>query len=132
MTGNEFEKYFCQILRANGYWTLNIPKNVYGAQPFDVIAMRGDSVLAIDCKVCSGQARFPLSRIEDNQWTAFEDIYDRTFAWVGIAVLYQEEIYFFQYSELVSALKKGKKSISMDVFHRWMDKKSIEDVMGVS
>lgn len=130
MTGNEFEKDFCEILWKLGYWALNIPKNQSGAQPFDVIAMQGDTALAIDCKVCSINQRFPLSRIEDNQWTAMKVVHDRTFAWVGIAVYYDGEIYFYQYSDLESARKAEEKSIPIDSFHLWLNNDDIEKILG--
>lgn len=76
MNSDEFEQITCKILRKNGYWALNIPKNKSGAQPFDVIAIKRNWIYAIDCKVC-GTARFALSRVEDNQWLAMEDIRKR-------------------------------------------------------
>lgn len=129
MTGNDFEKEFCEILKKLGYWALRIPKNQSGAQPFDIIAIHGDTVLALDCKVCGG-SKFPLSRIEDNQWTSFKTVHDKTFAWVGIAIYYDGEIYFYQYSDLESARKAGQKTVPVDEFHVWLKRDEIVSMVG--
>lgn len=130
MTGEKFESEFCEVLKGLGYWALNIPKNKNGAQPFDIIAMHGNTVLAIDCKVCSGQARFPLVRIEDNQWTAFEAVHSKTFAWVGIIIYYKGNVYFYQYTDLKAALKEGLKSLPIDRYHIWIDREEIKETIG--
>lgn len=130
MTGDKFEREFCEVLKGLGYWALNIPKNKNGAQPFDVVAMHGNTVLTVDCKVCSGKPRFPLVRIEDNQWTAFKTVHDKTFAGVGIAVYYDGNIYFYQYKDLQSALKHGLKSVPIDKYHIWLSKEEIKETIG--
>lgn len=111
MTGTEFQRKFCEKLWNVGYWALDIPRDKRGAQPFDVVAMRADKVFAIDCKVCSGSPRFPLSRIEDNQWTAFATMKERTTATVGIAVYYSGSVYFVSYDMLLASQQRGDKSI---------------------
>ena len=93
MTGTEFQSVFCKMLRENGYWALDIPKNKFNAQPFDVIALKGAKVYAVDCKVCL-QPRLPLSRIEDNQWIALNDIKDRARVRAGFMCWYDNDIYF--------------------------------------
>lgn len=130
MTGEKFESEFCEVLKGLGYWALNIPKNKNGAQPFDIIAMHGNTVLAIDCKVCSGQARFPLVRIEDNQWTAFEAVHSKTFALVGIIIYYKGNVYFYQYTDLKAALKEGLKSVPIDHYNIWLDREEIKETIG--
>lgn len=130
MQGYEFEQMLSRILWKLGYWALNIPRGHDGSQPFDIIALQGDTALAIDCKVCSGNPRFPLSRIEDNQWTAFKTVHDRTFAWVGIAVYYDGGVYFYQYSDLESARKAEEKSIPIDDFHVWLSPNEVNDLLG--
>ena len=131
VTGNEFEGAFCELLKSIGYWALNIPKNKSGAQPFDVIALKGSSVLAIDCKVCQGK-RFPIDRIEDNQWLAFQTVYDKSIACVGIAVLHDGDVYFFNYIELVKLKEAGVPSIpvSKRVQNIWFSEDVIKNTIG--
>lgn len=128
MTGNEFEKYFCSLLQEKGYWALNIPKNSSGAQPFDVIAIKRDDiewkVMAIDCKVCS-RGIFQLSRVEDNQWLAFET-FSRKIGYeyyngmgsvfIGIMAYYNEKVYFLPYWYLVDCKDCGRSSIKLSEY----------------
>ena len=113
MTGTQFEKAFCRELFNNGYWALNIPRSQNGSQPFDVIAVRGEKIVAVDCKVCS-TPRFSLSRIEDNQWSAFEMLSARApNAVVGI-VCWCDALYFAPFRVLLDCAENGLASISLD------------------
>ena len=133
MTGQQFEKAFCEILQSMGYWALNIPKNASGAQPFDVIAIHGFHSMAIDCKVCKAD-RFPVDRIEDNQWAAFNCIYERADNCdVGIMVYHDGDIYFFKYKELKDAVECGWKSLPLkrsNTWNLWMTKEEVKDELG--
>ena len=64
--GNDFEAKFCEILFNKGFWVHNMTQNSSG-QPADVIAARNGITYLIDCKVCSTNRGFALSRIEENQ-----------------------------------------------------------------
>jgi Holliday junction resolvase len=68
--GNAFEAEFCKMLAEKRFWAHNLAQNSAG-QPADIIAAKGSQSWLIDCKVCSTKG-FPLSRIEDNQWTAMD------------------------------------------------------------
>lgn len=118
MTGAEFEVALCKMLRNRGFWALNIPKNKFGAQPFDVIAMRGAEVWAVDCKVCS-VPRLPLSRIEDNQWLSFGVMKARTRAICGFVCSYKSELYFIPVEVAENAQKSGAASISLTEDFKW-------------
>lgn len=96
----DFENYTCRMMSESGYWALRIPKNESGAQPFDVIAIKGNNVVAFDCKVCSTR-RFPMRRIEDNQWLSFEQMQKKTDAVIGIMAYYNNNIYFIPYEDLL-------------------------------
>lgn len=63
--GNHFEGELCELLAEHGFWAHNLAQNQAG-QPADVIAVKNDVAMLIDCKVCSNN-RFALSRIEENQ-----------------------------------------------------------------
>lgn len=63
--GNGFEAELCDLLAEHGWWAHNMAQNQVG-QPADVIAVKDNIAVLIDCKVCSSN-RFPLSRMECNQ-----------------------------------------------------------------
>lgn len=64
--GNSFETELCEILSMYGFWCHNMAQNSSG-QPADVIAVRNGKPYLIDCKVCSTNKGFDLSRMEENQ-----------------------------------------------------------------
>lgn len=70
-TGVGFEAYLCKQLSAKGFWAHNLTQNRHG-QPADIIAVKNGKAYLIDCKVCSTDKGFSLSRIEENQKTAME------------------------------------------------------------
>lgn len=117
MTGQEFETYFCEWAKRNGWWTLNIPRSASGQQPFDVIAIKDESILAVDCKVVSsGGLLFPLRRIEDNQWLAFWSLRKKSkAATIGIVVWHEQtrKMFFVDYDELALAVKAKQKSVPL-------------------
>lgn len=70
--GNSFEKEYAEILKNKGYWvTFLTPKQNVGSQPCDLIAIKDNKAILIDCKTCSTHL-FPISRIEENQRQAFK------------------------------------------------------------
>ena len=73
--GNGFEAEFCEILAKNGFWAHNMAQNQTG-QPADVIAVRHNVSVLIDCKVCSNDY-FDTRRIEPNQEAAMTLWQDR-------------------------------------------------------
>ena len=64
--GNEFEAELCEMLSLYGFWCHNLAVKIEG-QPADVIAARNGNAYLIDCKVCSTNKGFALSRMEENQ-----------------------------------------------------------------
>lgn len=70
--GNSFEKEYAKILRERGYWvTFLTPKKNIGSQPCDLIAVKDDKPILIDCKTCKTHL-FSINRIEENQRQAFK------------------------------------------------------------
>lgn len=70
--GNEFEKEMAERLRKKGWWvTFMTPKQHIGSQPCDLIAIKDDKPVLIDCKTCKTKW-FRISRIEENQWQAYK------------------------------------------------------------
>ena len=113
MTGAEFETQVCKWFKSHGYWALNIPKNKYGAQPFDVLAIKGGEIWAVDCKVC-GEKRLPLDRIEDNQWLAFESMTKLTNARCGFMCWHGGKMNFVEFEDVVAIRKTGRASIKLE------------------
>ena len=70
-SGNQFETELCEILSMYGFWCHNLAQNSAG-QPADVIAVKNGRAYLIDCKVCSTDKGFALSRMEENQDMAME------------------------------------------------------------
>ena len=113
MTGAEFETTFTKWLFEKGFWALNIPRNKFGAQPFDIIAIKGNVVWAIDCKVC-GEKRLDMRRVEPNQYTAFELMQERTKARCSFVCLHENVIYEIQFDDVKDAYVSGRSSIKLE------------------
>lgn len=70
--GNDFEQEYAEILSKNGWWvTLLTPKKHIGSQPADIIAVKNNKAILIDCKTSESHL-FPISRIESNQRNAYK------------------------------------------------------------
>ena len=113
MTGQEFEAAFTKWLFDKGFWALNIPRNKFGAQPFDIIAIKGNVVWAIDCKVC-GEKRLDLRRVEPNQYTAFDVMQERTKARCSFVCLHKGIIYDVAFGAVKNAYVDGLASIKLE------------------
>lgn len=112
-TGSQFEKEFCQHLAENGWWAHFLTPSASGAQPFDIIALRGRDVYAIDCKTCADD-KFPISRVEDNQWFAFRSImWKSTNVKCGLAILYNDELYYVPFEDVLVFKEYNIKTIKL-------------------
>lgn len=104
--GTSFEKEVCDKLQKLGFWVHFITPDNRGAQPFDIIAVRRNVAMAVECKTLSTSQRyFPISRLEDNQIFAFKKWADCGNSSPMIAIKYGDEIKFVSYSLLE---KEGK------------------------
>ena len=112
MTGSEFESAFTKWLFDKGFWALNIPRNKFGAQPFDIIAIKGNIVWAIDCKVCA-EKRLDLRRVEPNQYAAFEVLQERTKARCSFVCLNGKTVYEIAFNAVKDAYVSGVASIKL-------------------
>lgn len=111
--GTQFEKEICKILADHGYWVHFMSPDNRGAQPFDIIAVRHGFALAADCKTCKANI-FSISRLEDNQRTAFDK-------WLAdgntdpvLFVKHDGKIYIISYAELVK-----EERIRLNEDYRW-------------
>lgn len=105
--GNDFESAFCEILFEKGFWCHNLAQNQAG-QPADVIAVKNGKAYLIDCKVCS-RARFPFSRIEDNQHCAMNSWQESGNGVGWFALLCNDHIFMVEYDTLkrLSSVQSG-------------------------
>ena len=98
------------LLFKNGFWAHLLQDNRNG-QPFDVIAAKGGKTYVFDCKDCQ-TGIFPLSRIEENQWSAMK-LWAETGNLPGMfAVNVQGLIYVVPCRVLEILKESGNKSIS--------------------
>ena len=123
--GNTTEKTVSSIFRNNGYWVYNCPKSSTGAQPFDLIAIKGTKtrplclVWLIDGKhVRVNDVSFTLDRIEPNQWASMQYANEFAGVWIdsiGFVIKFERtgEFYWLPYKKALELLKEGKKSINL-------------------
>lgn len=115
--GNRFEDDLCELLAGYGWWAHNMAQNQVG-QPADVIAVKNDIAVLIDCKVCAND-RFALSRIECNQEGAMTVWEARGNSHCYFAMkLTDESIYMVHFDDLNLLDSVGTKTITD--FSRYM------------
>ena len=108
--GNDFEKEFAEILRRKGYWvTMLTPKQHIGSQPADLIAIKDNKPILIDCKTCKTKY-FQINRIEQNQWLAYERYKKCGNTDFVLAIKYNKKIYMIP----LEVIDKDKKSINLE------------------
>lgn len=91
--GDDFEKEYARILKNKGYWvTFLTPKRHIGSQPCDLIAIKNNKAILIDCKTCKTHL-FPISRIEENQRQAFKRYLKCGNTTFILAIKYNNKIY---------------------------------------
>lgn len=109
--GNQFEEELCGMLAEHGWWAHNMAQNQTG-QPADVIAVKNNIAVLIDCKDCENN-RFPLSRIECNQEGAMTLWEARGNAYCAFAMrLNDGDIFMVDFDELSMLELHGVKSLS--------------------
>lgn len=107
--GNKFEKELAEKLSKEGYWVTYLePKQHIGSQPCDLIAIKDNKSILIDCKT-SKTHLFPISRIEENQWQAYKKYKKCGNSNFVLAIKYNENIYTIPINEI----NKEEKSINL-------------------
>ena len=101
--GTAFEHEVCQALKDNGWWVHFLSPDNSGAQPFDIIAVKGGLAIAVDAKT-SNTHKFSINRLESNQKLAFEKWLRCGNSMPQIAVKYEGHMIWITYYEL----KKNK------------------------
>lgn len=113
--GNDFEKEMANILVSKGYWvTMLTPKTHIGSQPADLIAVKDNKAVLIDCKTCNNYL-FPLSRIEQNQIEASKKFFKCGNTEYYIAIKYEEDIYIIP----INTINFEEKSINLISQMKW-------------
>lgn len=109
--GERFEEELCERLAEYGWWSHNLAQNQVG-QPADVIAVKNDIAVLIDCKACAND-KFALSRIEGNQEGAMTLWGARGNRECYFAMkLTNGEIYMVHFEDLMKMEKEGKKTLT--------------------
>lgn len=113
--GNHFEEELCELLADNGWWAHNLAQNQVG-QPADVLAVKNNISVLIDCKVCQNN-RFPLSRIEGNQEGAMTlwEARGNEFCYFAMK-LNNDQIYMVSFDDLCLRQLYGEGSITEKEF----------------
>jgi Holliday junction resolvase len=116
--GNHFEGELCDLLAEAGWWAHNMAQNQIG-QPADVIAVRNNIPVLIDCKVCEND-RFPLSRIESNQEGAMTlwEVQGNTYCYFAMK-LSDGTIYMVDFDSLSLRSSFGQGSLNKDEIRKY-------------
>lgn len=104
--GLRFEAELCEMFAKNGWWAHDISQSAAG-QPADVIAVRLNTAVLIDCKVCAGN-KFKISRVEGNQDSAMTLWGERgnNYAYFALKMA-DSTVYMMPYSEISFLRKEG-------------------------
>jgi len=114
--GNSFEKEMTEILSQKGYWvTMLTPKQHTGSQPADLIAIKNNKPILIDCKTCKTKY-FQISRIEQNQWLAYQRYKKCGNTEYYLAIKYKDDIY----SIPIDTIKRNTKTINLEKQEKWI------------
>ena len=117
--GTEFEQEFCERLAHDGFWVHFIAPDRRGAQPFDIVAAKDGRAFAIDCKTCVDK-KFSISRLEENQKTAFELWMSLVRNMPYLAVKHNEQVYMIAYTNL-----KAYGSVDLErmlTYEKWLSR----------
>lgn len=124
--GLQFESELCEKLAGYGWWAHNAAQTAAG-QPADIIAVRCNHAVLIDCKVCSGD-KFQMSRVEPNQESAMGLWTERGNDFAYFALKYSDNIYMMHYFDYERLKKENVKAITeiaaktiFWTFERWVD-----------
>ena len=116
--GAAFEASLRRFLAARGYWVTKLVEGENGA-PLDLLAVKSGRALAVECKVCA-TLRFPLSRVEDNQWRGMRAFQKHAGEAVFALLSPAGEVCVFPYRQVLAAKLSGKAALLLpDAEERW-------------
>ena len=102
--GTEFEREVVMLLSQQGYWVHFITPDARGSQPFDIIASKDNFPMVADCKTSSTKW-FNISRLEDNQLTAFVKWFDTGNKYAFVFIKYNNKVYQIPF-RMIAGLRK--------------------------
>lgn len=108
--GTKFEQEIANKLYENGWWVHLIQQSKNG-QPADIIAVKDNAAVLIDCKDCKGK-KFDLTRVEENQLNAMHSFVSRSFGQGLFVIKMNGEIYFINYWAIKAELLKETKALN--------------------
>ena len=74
---------------------------VTGSQPADIVAIKNNIATLIECKNLDNKSgKFPLSRIESNQWLAYKKLKECHNSNMVLSILWDNKIYFVNFDLL--------------------------------
>ena len=111
VNGTNKERELCLMLTDWGFWAHRLVDRING-QPFDIIAVRNDTAVALDSKVCE-HGVFLFSRVEPNQETAMRLWKKRASSFVGFAIYdcIAEEWRYLPYDKYVEMKGEGLRQV---------------------
>lgn len=117
MDWSKFESFCENKFAENGAWVHRFAKSNTGSQPFDIIAIRGNIIFALDCKVVSSKRPyFPFSRIELNQRSAMESLRKKYAGALcrGFLIHHKEQVYLLSFEKISDLEDKGRKGANLE------------------
>lgn len=116
--GLRFEAELCEKLAEHGWWAHDMAQSAAG-QPSDVIAVKNNKAVLIDCKVCASD-KFQLSRIEPNQEMAMNLWYERGNQLAYFAVKFSSGlIYMISWDKLKLMKQEQVSCVPEGYFIQW-------------
>ena len=110
--GVRFEKELCDQLFKRGWWSHNMAQNKDG-QPADIIAVKSNIAVLIDCKVCEN-GTFPFTRVEENQENAMKVWENMGNSYAYFALKLKDEVHLFSFIRYDLMSRTEKKSLNED------------------
>ena len=116
--GQAFERRVRQYLAGQGYWVTKLQEGKNGA-PFDLLAVRDHRALAVECKVCAS-LRFPLGRVEDNQWSGMKKFQQTAGDAVLVLLAPSGEVCVYPFDLVLAQKRRGKSALAvLEAPKRW-------------
>lgn len=96
--GKKFEKDLCNYLSNKNYYIIYNEKGITGAQPCDVVAIKGDIATLFECKNLENESGiFNLDRIEENQRMAYNRYRECDNNNFVLAILWNDNVWFIDF-----------------------------------
>ena len=122
--GDDFEKRMCEYLSKNGYYVIYNEKGVTGSQCCDLNVIKNNKATLIECKNLDNKSgKFPLSRIESNQFHAYKKYRECGNTRFVLAIQWNNAVYIYDFG-LIVLMKDKIKSIDLKEVQpnwRWSD-----------